>query len=175
MWGSNLPINVKVHFYGFGQVEAKPPWPPLPWGVKWLPSWSSSWASLSTNTFSGVGAAILAIEGLLLRLSLEHQPNSLILKRLQLLLHQKKLILQPQLIMLQIYTRNTYAYWTPFSERAIFFKGLLKRNKRSVQQSSTWLKICRSNFLPLPLQYYLFRYCIRRLLETVYGHSLSSF
>ena len=53
---------------------------------------------------------ILAIEGLLLRLSLEHQPNSLILKRLQLLLHQKKLILQPQLIMLQIYTRNTYAY-----------------------------------------------------------------
>ena len=50
--------------------------------------------SLSTNTFSGVGATILAIEGLLLRLSLEHQPNSLILKRLQLLLHQKELILQ---------------------------------------------------------------------------------
>ena len=53
---------------------------------------------------------ILAIEGLLLRLSLEHQPNSLILKRLQLLLHQKELILQPQLLMVQIYTRNTYAY-----------------------------------------------------------------
>ena len=37
------------------------------------------------------------------------------LKRLQLLLHQKELLLRPQLLMLQTYTRNTYAYWTPFS------------------------------------------------------------